>query len=90
MNYTFSRNRADATYDNDPVDDPQNPLDKDAEFAAARTDRTHIFTASYVYELPFARAGANGLAKGPTGRVAGCRHRQNRIRPGRSSAGRQL
>ena len=57
MNYTFSRNKADATFDNSVVDDPQNPLDKDAEFDAAGTDRTHIFTASYVYELPFGRGG---------------------------------
>lgn len=58
LNYTFSRNKADATYDNSVIDDPQNPLDKDAEFAAAGTDRTHIFSAFYVYELPFARGGA--------------------------------
>jgi hypothetical protein len=60
VNYTFSRNKADATYDNSAVDDPQNPLDKDAEFAAAGTDRTQIFNASYVYELPFARGGTEG------------------------------
>jgi TonB dependent receptor len=58
LNYTFSRNKADATYDNAEVDDPQNPLDRDAEFAAALTDRTHLFTAFYVYELPFARGEA--------------------------------
>ena len=57
VNYTFSRNKADATFDNSVVDDPQNPLDKDAEFDAAGTDRTHIFNASYVYELPFGRGG---------------------------------
>ena len=55
VSYTLSRNMADATYDNSRVDDPQNPLDKDAEFAGAGTDRTHVLTASYVYELPFAR-----------------------------------
>jgi hypothetical protein len=48
VNYTFSRNKADATYDNSWVDNPQNPLDKNAEFAAAGTDRTQIFNASYV------------------------------------------
>ena len=64
MNYTFSRNKADATYDNSEIDDPQNPLDKDAEFAAAGTDRTHIFNASYVYELPFAREATQGWRKG--------------------------
>jgi hypothetical protein len=56
VNYTWSRTKADATSDNSELDDPQNALETDAEFAAARTDRTHIFNASYVYELPFARA----------------------------------
>lgn len=61
--YTLSRNKADATYDFGGVDDPQNPLDKDAEFAAAVTDRTQIFSASYIYELPFARDGAGRWRK---------------------------
>jgi hypothetical protein len=60
VNYTYSRNNAGATYDNSDIDDPQNPLDMDAEFAAAVTDRTHIFNASYVYELPFARKWTSG------------------------------
>ena len=64
VNYTFSRNKADATYDNAEIDNPQNVLDKDAEYAAAGTDRAHIFTASYVYELPFARAATGGWRKG--------------------------
>jgi hypothetical protein len=60
VNYTFSRTKADATFDNADIDDPQNPLENDAEFAAAGTDRTHIFNASYVYELPFGRGGIGG------------------------------
>ncbi len=67
VNYTFSRNKADATYDNSWVDNPQNPLDKNAEFAAAGTDRTQIFNASYVYELPFAREGTRGWRKAVLG-----------------------
>ena len=63
VNYTFSRNKADATYDNAAIDNPQNVLDKDAEYAAAGTDRTHIFTASYVYAMPFARAATGGWRK---------------------------
>jgi hypothetical protein len=63
-NYTLSRNQADATYDNSEFDNPQNVLDKDAEFAAAGTDRTHIFNASYIYELPFAREATQGWKKG--------------------------
>ena len=64
VNYTLSRNQADATYDNSTFDNPQNVLDKDAEFAAAGTDRTHIFYASYIYELPFAREATQGWKKG--------------------------
>jgi Carboxypeptidase regulatory-like domain len=60
VNYTFSRNRADSTYDNSADDFPQNPLDRAAEFADAQTDRRHILTAYYVYELPFARGAEGG------------------------------
>ena len=60
VNYTFSLNKADATYDNSILDDPQNPLQPGAEFGAARTDRTHIFNASYVYQLPFGRSASAG------------------------------
>ena len=60
VNYTLSRNKADATYDNSEMDNPQNVLDKDAEFAAAMTDRTQIFSASYGYELPFAGEDTDG------------------------------
>lgn len=56
--YTLSRTMADATYDNSQIDDPQNQFDRDAEFALAGTDRTHVLNASYVYELPFARGAA--------------------------------
>ena len=58
VSYTVSRNEADATYDFGYVDDPQNPLDKNAEFADAVTDRTQILTASYFYQLPFAPDGS--------------------------------
>ncbi|MBA3886097.1 MAG: TonB-dependent receptor [Acidobacteria bacterium] len=55
ISYTLSRTMTDATNDRDAADIPQNPLDLDAEYALARTDRTHVFTANYVYELPFFR-----------------------------------
>jgi hypothetical protein len=55
LSYTLSRAMTDATNDRDAADLPQNPLDLDAEYALARTDRTHVFTANYVYELPFFR-----------------------------------
>jgi hypothetical protein len=60
VNYTVSGNKADATYDNSKVDNPQNAFDKDAEFAAAATDRTQMFNASWIYQLPFARAETTG------------------------------
>jgi hypothetical protein len=55
INYTLSRNQTDATNDRDSLDIPQNPLDPDADYADARTDRRHIFNASFVHELPFFR-----------------------------------
>jgi len=58
LSYTLSRAKTDATNDRDALDIPQNPLDLDAEYALARTDRTHVFTANYVYELPFFREGS--------------------------------
>ncbi len=51
--YTFSKTLTDATNDRDAIDDPQNPRDLRPEYAEARTSRPHVFSASYVYELPF-------------------------------------
>ena len=62
LSYTLSRSRTSATNDRDAIDFPQNPLDLEAEYALSRTDRTHVFTANYVYELPFFR-NADGAAK---------------------------
>jgi hypothetical protein len=63
VNYTLSHNMADATYDNSEIDNPQNPGNRAAEFAPALTDRTHVFTASYIYELPFGRGEMRGWKK---------------------------
>lgn len=60
VNYTFSRTNTDATYDNALLDSPQNPLDMNAQLAAAQTDRAHIFNAYYVYELPFSSGEDSG------------------------------
>ena len=60
--YTFSRAETDATNDRDAVDLPQDRTNLGAEYALSRTDRTHVFTANYVYELPFFR-DSKGLAK---------------------------
>ena len=64
LNYTLSRNQTDSTNDRDTIDVPQNPRDPMADFADARTDRRHIFTASYVYELPWLRDATNMFVKG--------------------------
>jgi hypothetical protein len=66
VSYTLSRTRTDATNDRDAIDFPQNPQDLAAEYAIARTDRTHVFTANYVYELPFFE-DASGLLKATLG-----------------------
>ncbi len=60
--YTLSRTKTDATNDRDAVDLPQDRTNLAAEYAIARTDRTHIFTVNYVYELPFFR-DSKGLGK---------------------------
>jgi hypothetical protein len=67
LNYTLSRNRTTSTNDRDAVDIPQNPLDLEAEYADARTDRRHIFTATYIYELPFFRDEENVFLKAALG-----------------------
>ena len=51
--YTFSKTLTDFTNDRDGADAPQNPLNPSVEYAEARTSRPHIFSASYVYEIPF-------------------------------------
>jgi Carboxypeptidase regulatory-like domain len=67
LNYTLSRNRTDASNDRDAIDIPQNPLDLAAEYADARTDRRHIFTANYVYNIPFLKDSPSALLKGVFG-----------------------
>lgn len=61
--YTFSKNLTDSTNDRDAIDDPQNPFNTRAEYAEARTSRPHIFSASYVYEIPFFRKSDNAAIR---------------------------
>ena len=64
LTYTLSRNQTDATNDRDSVDIPQNPANPGLDsYADARTDRRHIFTASYMYEFPFFKDSTNTAAK---------------------------
>ncbi|MGE0455536.1 MAG: carboxypeptidase regulatory-like domain-containing protein [Vicinamibacteria bacterium] len=66
ISYTLSRTKTDATNDRDAIDFPQDRTNLDAEYAIARTDRTHVFTANYVYELPFFK-NSEGFAKAALG-----------------------
>jgi hypothetical protein len=73
LNYTLSRNQTDATNDRDAIDLPQNPLDFAAEYADARTDRRHIFSATYIYTLPFFKDSGSTMMQAVLGgwQVAG-------------------
>ncbi len=51
VNYTFSKNLTDAQTDRSSS--PQNPYNIRNEYGRAALDRRHIFTANFVYELPF-------------------------------------
>jgi Carboxypeptidase regulatory-like domain len=67
VNYTLSRSQTTASNDRDAVDLPQNPRDLDVEYADARTDRRHIFNATYILELPFFKHAANQVLKAALG-----------------------
>ena len=49
--YTWARNMT--NNQNDRSSAPQNSADLQSEYGRAALDRRHVFTASYVYELPF-------------------------------------
>ena len=57
MSYTWSKNLTDSTNDRDAIDLPQIRTDFAIERAVARFDRTHVFKASYVYEVPYPKQG---------------------------------
>jgi len=65
LSYTFSKNLTDATNDRDAIDIPQVRNNFAIERAVSRLDRTHIFVASYIYEVPYAKSGffANSFMK---------------------------
>jgi hypothetical protein len=57
VSYTWSKNMTDATNDRDAADVPQIRTDFHLERAPSRLDRTHVFVASYVYEVPKFNSG---------------------------------
>lgn len=64
FNYTYSHALTDAQTDRSSA--PQNPYNLRAEYGASQLDRRQVFTADYVYDLPFYRAqeGAIGHVLG--------------------------
>ncbi|MEP6911606.1 MAG: carboxypeptidase regulatory-like domain-containing protein [bacterium] len=64
--YTWSKNITDATNDRDAVDVPQVRNNFQLERAVSRLDRTHVFVASYIYEVPTFHSG---FAKSTAGRM---------------------
>ena len=59
--YTFSKNLTDSQTDRSSS--PQNPYDIRGDYGRAALDRRHIFTLSYVYELPFYRSQNGFIGK---------------------------
>jgi hypothetical protein len=59
LSYTFSKNLTNFTNDRDAVDAPQDQFNFLTEYAEARTSRPHIFSASYIYELPWLQKASN-------------------------------
>ena len=57
ISYTWSKNITDATNDRDAVDVPQIRTNLQLERAVGRLDRTHVFVASYIYEVPTFKSG---------------------------------
>ncbi|MDQ2746785.1 MAG: hypothetical protein M3T96_05945, partial [Acidobacteriota bacterium] len=59
--YTFAKNLTDSQNDRSAA--PQNTYDTKAEKARAALDRRHVFTANFVYELPFFNKQQNLIGK---------------------------
>ena len=57
LSYTWSKNLTDSTNDRDTADLPQVRNNFAIERAVSRFDRTHVFKASYVYEIPYPKGG---------------------------------
>ncbi len=62
--YTWSKNMTDSTNDRDAIDLPQIRTNFKLERAVSRLDRTHVFVASYVYEIPALHSGFGATTGG--------------------------
>ena len=63
LSYTWSKNLTNSTNDRDAVDIPQLYSLKETEYGVARSNRAHVFSAGYVYELPFFRRSDSALLR---------------------------
>ncbi len=61
INYTLSKAQSDSSSDRNAADLAQDPTNLDGERAVTTYDRTHIFGAHYVWELPFLRTNVSRL-----------------------------
>lgn len=59
--YTWAKNLTDNQTDRSTA--PQNSFDIKSDYGRATLDRRHIFTANYIYELPFFRKQENFVGK---------------------------
>jgi len=57
LSYTWSKSLTDATNDRDAIDVPQVRNNFQLERAVSRLDRTHVFVASYIYQVPVFKSG---------------------------------
>ncbi|HZI19208.1 MAG TPA: carboxypeptidase regulatory-like domain-containing protein [Pyrinomonadaceae bacterium] len=57
LSYTWSKSLTDATNDRDAIDIPQVRNNFQLERAVSRLDRTHVFVASYIYQVPVFKSG---------------------------------
>jgi|GEM_PF-528440 len=63
LSYTFSKNMTNFTNDRDAVDAPQDQFNLTPEYAEARSSRPHIFSASYIWEMPFFQKSSNPFVR---------------------------
>jgi hypothetical protein len=60
VNYTFSKTMDDSTT-------PQNSYYARSDYALSNINRKHVFSATYIYELPFFKRSTNGFLKTAVG-----------------------
>ncbi len=60
VNYTFSKTLDDSTT-------PQNSYYARSDYALSNINRKHVFSATYIYELPFFRRSTNGFLRTTVG-----------------------